>query len=150
MLASTPTQGSDTIYASVNYAIAAGSQIEYLRANAGTSGLTLTGNAFSHTIIGGVGNDTLNGGAGNDVFTGNAGNDKIKGGGNNSLNGGVGTDTMAGGIGNDSYFVDNAADVVTEAAGQGSDTIYASVNYALSQVRRSSSCGRMRARPVCR
>ena len=68
-------QGTDTVYASVSYTLTAGSEIEYLRANAGATGLTLTGNALNNTIVGGTGNDTLNGGAGNDVLNGGAGND---------------------------------------------------------------------------
>ena len=107
--------GSDTILSSVNYTLAAGSEVETLRANAGATGLTLTGNEFNNALVGNVGNDTLLGGAGNDA-----------------LNGGVGADTMAGGAGNDTYFVDNAGDVVNEAAGQGTDTVFASVNYSLS------------------
>ena len=107
-------QGTDTVMASVNYTLAAGTEVEALRANA-TTGLKLTGNAYSHTLVGNVGNDTLLGGAGNDA-----------------LNGGVGADTMAGGAGNDTYFVDNAADVVNEAVGQGTDTVMASVNYSLT------------------
>ena len=55
------------------------------------------------------------------------------GGGNDTLTGGTaGADTMAGGAGNDTYFVDNAGDVVNETAGQGTDTVSASVNYSLT------------------
>jgi Ca2+-binding RTX toxin-like protein len=106
--------GTDTIFASVSYALAAGTEVEALRANSAT-GLTLTGNGFSHTIVGGLGNDTLIGGVGNDT-----------------LNGGAGIDTMTGGLGNDTYLVDNALDVVNESVGGGTDTVFASVNYALS------------------
>ena len=107
--------GNDDILTKINYVLAAGTEVEGLRANAGATGLTLTGNEFNNILVGNVGNDTLLGGAGNDA-----------------INGGVGADTMAGGIGNDTYFVDNAADVVNETAGQGTDTVMASVNYALT------------------
>ena len=75
----------------------------------------ITANDAGNNLYGKDGADTLNGGAGNDY-----------------LDGGTGADHMAGGAGNDTYKVDNAGDVVTEAANAGDDRVYASISYTLT------------------
>src|SRR4030095_16469953 len=49
----------------------------------------------------------------------------------NVLDGRAGADTMTGGVGNDTYLVDDAGDVVTELAGEGTDSVQSSITYAL-------------------
>lgn len=49
----------------------------------------------------------------------------------NVLNGGAGADTMQGGQGDDTYHVDDAGDVVTEAASAGVDMVVSSVTRVL-------------------
>ncbi|WP_281274774.1 calcium-binding protein, partial [Azospirillum griseum] len=46
----------------------------------------------------------------------------------NLIQGGVGNDTLVGGLGNDVYIVDDAGDVVTELAGEGSDEVRTSLS----------------------
>lgn len=44
----------------------------------------------------------------------------------------LGADRLVGGLGNDCYFVDDAGDVVVENAGEGTDTVKASVSHTLA------------------
>src|SRR5262249_18798328 len=98
---------------------------QYLEYDAGANSIPPPDNgAGGVTLKGTAGNDILNGQAGNDILDGLGGNDSLYGlGGDDLLNGGTGADTMLGGTGNDVYAVDNAGDVVTENAGEGTDTV---------------------------
>ncbi len=139
--------GLDTVMSSVSYKL--GNHVENLTLTGGgdidgtgnSKNNVITGNDGSNVLKGGDGNDTIYGGGGTDTIYGDAGNDKLYGGsgadklyggsGDDILDGGANADQMWGSSGNDVYYVDDEGDVVTESSSQGTDTIYASVNYTL-------------------
>lgn len=76
------------------------------------------------TIYGTTLDDFLNGTVADDVLYGGPGP--------NVAPVADGDDWMAGGFGNDSYIVNNLADIIVEAPGEGIDTVYTSQSYKLS------------------
>ncbi|MER8438909.1 right-handed parallel beta-helix repeat-containing protein [Mesorhizobium sp. M1312] len=70
-------QGQDRVWASVSYALSAGSSIEVLGTtkDAGTTAINLTGNELAQTMQGNAGANVINGGGGADKLSGFGGND---------------------------------------------------------------------------
>ena len=105
------SEGTDTVQASISWTL--GANLENLTLT-GTSALNGTGNTLNNALIGNAAANTLTGGPGNDT-----------------LNGGAGADTLVGGLGDDTYVVDAAGDVITELAGEGTDSVQSSIAYVL-------------------
>ena len=99
--------GTDIVYSSVSYQLAAGQEVEILStiSNGGLAALNLIGNELSQTIYGNAGANIIDGGGGADVLIGLGGND--------------------------GYYVD-ADDVVIEDAAGGTDVVYTAVSYTLT------------------
>lgn len=104
-------EGTDAVEASIAWTL--GNELENLTLT-GTASVNGTGNGLADVLTGNAGINTLTGGAGDDT-----------------LNGGAGADTLVGGAGNDTYLVENLGNVVTELTGEGTDTVEASLSWAL-------------------
>jgi Ca2+-binding RTX toxin-like protein len=98
-----PGEGNDTVYARAHFRLAENVDFLVLQGGADLQGY---GNSQANALYGSSGNNLLDGGAG--------------------------ADGMIGGAGNDAYVVDHAGDAVAENAGEGNDTVYASVHYRLT------------------
>ena len=115
----------DTVMSSVTYTLSANVEKLLLTGSANING---TGNSGYYTLINGV--NTLVGAK--NTLIGNAGSNTLSGlDGNDTLNGGGGSDTLIGGQGNDTYIFDNDIDIVTEAAGEGTDLVMSAFSYTL-------------------
>ncbi len=96
--------GTDFIYSSVSFTLAANTERLYLTGTGSTNGTGRNG-LF-------------------DVLTGNIGN--------NILNGLTGNDVMRGGLGHDIYIVDATSDIVEEAANAGTDAIKSTATFTMT------------------
>lgn len=100
--------GTDTVRTTlISYAL--GANVENLTST-GLGAFSGTGNTIANVITGGAGADTLDGVRNTDGSF----------------------DTLVGGAGSDTYLVHNVSDVVTEASGNGTDTVRADVSFRLA------------------
>jgi Ca2+-binding RTX toxin-like protein len=96
---------NDWIFATANFALTAGSEVEYIYTTDSTDPINLTGNEFEQLIIGNDGTNVIDGRGGADAMTGHGGDD--------------------------TFYVDDADDVTYEAEDDGTDQVLASVSYQL-------------------
>ena len=100
--------------------------------------VNLTTGTFTHSGVNDVntivGVENAVGTSGNDSFIGNTLVNAFYGGaGDDMFEGGAGTDKFYGGLGNDTYFTNSSAEIVSEAAGEGTnDVVIASATFALT------------------
>ncbi len=140
-------EGTDNVIASVDWVLATNLENLFLQDGSAVTGWGnasdnfLAGNANDNQLSGFGGSDVLEGNAGNDSLNGGQGNDRLSGGegadqlvggeGDDELDGGSGADSMVGGAGDDVYAVDDPGDRVSEAVGEGYDTVVSSASHTL-------------------
>lgn len=107
-------EGIDSVLSSIGFSLGESSNLENLTLT-GEQNLDGTGNASDNRLIGNVGRNVLTALDGNDT-----------------LDGALGADVMRGGKGDDRYYVDQSGDMVEELAGEGTDTVFAKVDYTLA------------------
>ncbi|MFC7477387.1 M10 family metallopeptidase [Dankookia sp. GCM10030260] len=112
--------GTDLVRAAVDWAL--GANLENLTLT-GVADLSGTGNALNNVILGNAGANLLAGGEGNDSLAGGEGDD--------TLAGGTGRDTLWGNLGDDVFLIDGSTGTLVESAGQGRDTVVASLSWTL-------------------
>ncbi|ESQ90087.1 hypothetical protein ABAC460_09980 [Asticcacaulis sp. AC460] len=144
-----PNDGNDAIYAGAgNNTVFGGAGDDFLFGGGGDDSLDGGSGINTVSYVDGPGGVTVSlalitaqntGGGGTDTLvnfrnlTGSAGNDSLTGNDqDNYIEGVAGADTMAGGLGNDTYTVQHTGDNVIEAAGAGTDLIFAEVDYSLA------------------
>jgi len=100
-------EGNDRVLAAANFTLETGSEVEKFTTvdNLATTAINLTGNSLAQYVYGNEGLNVLDGGGGGDVLVGLGGDDF--------------------------YYIRNIADRVVEAAGGGSDRIFAAANFTL-------------------
>lgn len=111
MLVEQVGEGVDSVVSSVDWTLQGAFENLRLTGDLGVSG---RGNALANQLVGNFVGNLLEAMDGND-----------------EIDGGEGADTLVGGLGDDLYRVDDAGDVIIEAAGAGIDTVLASTSHEL-------------------
>ena len=131
--ADTGTGGIDTVNSTVDFTLS--ENIEQLVMTGTAANGTGNGGNNVITAISGSVAVTLNGGDGNDALTTSqtGGSTLIGGDGGDTLISFSGGNTLQGGLGSDTYFSFGAGDIISEAGGDGIDTVFTSTDIIVGE-----------------